>query len=140
MVGCGQGWMRPRWLQGASVSAVPMQRRAGEPPIRACTCMLLAARSQWRLLTRWVLSSTAAAGLLRLVRSNELTARPPPSSHAPRLPRLPRPAAPPGRVPLPRLGRKDSQRRAGTMHIACMRSQDAKSGDLGPWEKAVMAD
>lgn len=54
VVGCIAGCMWPRSMQSASVSAVPMQRRAGKPPIIASTCILLVARSQWRLLTRWV--------------------------------------------------------------------------------------
>lgn len=91
VVGCRAGCMWPRSMQSASLSAVPMQRRAGKPPITASTCILLSARSQWRLLTRWVsvprtplfpllfpsLSlSLFGRGLLRLVRSNESTARP----------------------------------------------------------------
>lgn len=64
-------WLRS--LQSASISAVPMQRRAGKYPITASTCILLAARSQWRLLTaltRWVLFPLVEA-LPRLVRSNQ---------------------------------------------------------------------
>lgn len=156
VVGCGQGWMWPRSLQSASLSAVPMQRRAGKPPITASTCILLAARSQWRLHSTNTLGLDAVSssfslsfslvssqcslpvpeGLLRLVRSNESTARP-------SLPSL-APSAPPGFTPLSgsasKVGTKGSQRQASSMHIMCAWAfRNAQSGgDWGPWQKAVM--
>lgn len=119
--------MWPRSLQSASVSAVPMQRRAGRPPISASTCTLLVARSQWRLLTRWVSvpraplfpsffpffprCSHSHVGGGCFVSSEAMSRRLDPPSPSPR---LPRPAEPPCLVPLPRLGRKGegSQRQA----------------------------
>lgn len=146
VVGCRAGWKWPRSLQSASVSAVPMQRRAGRPPISASTCTLLVARSQWRLLTRWVSvpraplfslpfslsprSSHSHAGGGCFVSSEAMSRRLDPPSPSPR---LPRPAEPPCRVPLPRLGRKrkGSQRQAGTM-LALLHGQSGISRHCCP--------
>lgn len=93
VVGCVEGWKWPRSLQSASVSAVPMQRRAGKPPIMASTCTpagsqitmasantlgLDAVSSSFPLLPSSfsLLVPMFPGGLLRLVRSNESTARP----------------------------------------------------------------